>query len=254
MVVETSSIVETLKARGVAYALVARLLSSDTRLLAEGDALDTLREAVDAAGSPRASARLDARELAAGEFDARPLGAAAPDAGELSRRWVRWFDQGRVAPYECSNTPPTAGGHTARLADVAGFYRAFGMTVAGDRPDHVVAELEFASLVSLAEASALERDDADQAEVAAGAARAFLRDHLGTWLDAWAARVGDVDELRPWAPVAAVAADLVSADCAQRNVVPVRPFAVLSGDAGLPADDEEDLLPVCGADEPDFSG
>ena len=251
MTVETPLKIDTLKARGAAYALVARLLSADTRLLAEGEALDALRHAVAEADCPRAEARLDARELAAGELDARELGAADPDADELARRWVRWFDQGRVAPYECSNTPPTAGGHTGRLADVAGFYRAFGMVVSGDRPDHVVAELEFASLVSLAEASALERGDDEQAAVSAGAARAFLRDHLGAWFDAWAARVEAIDELRPWAPIAAVAADLVAADCSQRNVVPVRSFAVLTDDAGLFADDDE-LLPVCGGDEPTF--
>ena len=63
---------------------------------------------------------------------------------------MRWFDLGRVAPYEGSNVATTVGGITPRLADVAGFYRAFGLTVIGDRPDHVVAQLALAGIADQA--------------------------------------------------------------------------------------------------------
>lgn len=222
-----------LRSRGAAFALLARLLGPDTSALGDRQTVSALRDALDPARDRSALARL------AG-LDHVP---AAPPS-ELAGRWVRWFDLGRVAPYEGSNVAESAGGVTPRLADVAGFYRAFGMAVSGDRPDHVVAELEFLALVLVVEADAIEQRDAVRAETAAGAARAFLRDHLGTWIDIWAARVGEVPDLAPWFPIAAAAAELVRAEAAERNVIPVRPGAVLSADAGL-ASPEEAVL-ACG--------
>jgi hypothetical protein len=224
-------------ARGEAFVLVARLLGEDTAPLAGGSTLDALRDALVRSGDGRALGRLD-------ELDAlTPL-----PAGELAGRWVQWFDLGRVPPYEASNVPASAGGITPRLADVAGFYRAFGFCVTGNRPDHVVAELEFLGMLLLIEADAAERGAVERAEIAGGAARSFVRDHLGGWLEAWAARVGAIGELAPWAPIASAAAELVRAEAADRQVIPLRPAAVLVADAGV-ADPEEAIL-ACG-DEPD---
>jgi len=225
-----------LRARSVAYAVVARLLGPDVTPLTDPEMISALRTALGAAGETAALGRLDG-------FVVEDL----PGAQVLAGRWVRWFDLGRVAPYEASNLTASAGGDTARLADVAGFYRAFNMAVKGDRPDHVVAQLEFLALTLLAEAEAVERDEVDNADVAARATRSFLRDHVGSWLDAWASRIGEIDELRPWFPLAAAAADLVRTEAASRNVIPLRDAAALRADAGIPDDDE--ALLNC-ADEP----
>jgi len=216
-----------LRARSVAFALVARILGPDTTWLADRDTVATLETALETAGERAALRRLDL-------FD--PSGF--PDPARLAGRWVRWFDLGRVAPYEGSNVASTAGGVTPRLADVAGFYRAFNATVPSDRPDHVVAQLEFLALTLLTEAEALERGDGELADVAARATRSFLRDHIGGWIDAWAARVGAIDELAPWFPFAAAAAELVRGEAAVRNVIPLRVPAALPADAGVPTDDE----------------
>ena len=218
---------EKLRARSVAFVLVARILGPDTVWLTDPDTVDALRKALDAADDRDALRRLES-------FDISEL----PDPASLAGRWVRWFDLGRVAPYEGSNVASTAGGVTPRLADVAGFYRAFNAAVASDRPDHVVAELEFLALTLLAEAEALERGDDELADIAAHATRTFLRDHLGGWIEAWAARVGAIEELTPWFPFAAVAAELVRSEAAIRNVIPVRDPAALPADAGIPTDDE----------------
>ena len=93
----------------------------------------------------------------------------------------------------------------------------------------------------------MERDEVDNADVAARATRSFLRDHVGSWLDAWASRIGEIDELRPWFPLASEAADLVRTAAASRNVIPLRDAAALRADAGIPDDDE--ALLNC-ADEP----
>lgn len=220
---------EELVQRAAVLALLARLLGRDPSWLLDGHSLDDLRGGLVA---------LD---------DARALSALATldpprrsDREALERGWVRWFDQGRVPPYECSNTVMSAGGHTAPLADIAGFYRAFGMRARGDRPDHVVAELEFAAHVTLAEALARTEGRDDDAGIAADAARTFLRDHLGRWLDAWAARVTGIDPPVVWAPLAAVAAAVVGSEARRRNVVIVHTERAFLLDDDLP-DDAPDL-------------
>lgn len=216
-----------LRARSVAFALVARMLGPDTTALADPGMLAALRAALRAAEADAALSRL-------ADFDHCNL----PAADQLAGRWVRWFDLGRVAPYEGSNVTATAGGVTPRLADVAGFYRGFNMAVTGDRPDHVVAQLEFLALTLVTEAEAVERGEAERADITARATRSFIRDHVGGWVEAWAARVGAIDDLAPWFPVAAAAAELFRREAAQRNVVPLRDSPALLADAGVPTDDE----------------
>lgn len=219
-----------LRARAVSFALLARLLGPDTTALCDGAHVRALRTALSAAGHDDLAGRLDSVST---------LDAA--DAAMLAGRWVRWFDLGRVPPYEGSNVASTAGGVTPRLADVAGFYRAFHHAVTAERPDHVVAQLEFIALALMAEAEAHEVEDREAVEVVSSAVRGFLRDHLGAWIAIWAARVGGIDELAPWSPVAEVAAAVVANECALRNVIPLHQAPVLPVDAGV-ADDAHGVL------------
>lgn len=221
---------EPLRLRAAAFAGTARMLGADVGALTDPNSWRELRDLLDRCGATRA---------------ATVLSTGGPpeevDLQQLEGRWVRWFDLGRVAPYEGSNVPPTAGGITPRLADIAGFYAAFGLKIERDRPDHLVAELEFVGFLLAQEAEALAAEDDDQAAVAGDAIRTFLRDHLGTWVTAWAARVAAIDELAPWAPVAAATAALVHAECRDRHVIPVRHDAVLVGDAGIAPAEEADV-------------
>ncbi|MEK7410933.1 MAG: molecular chaperone TorD family protein [Actinomycetota bacterium] len=221
-----------LAARGVVFALLAQLLGEDTRKLADGETTRALRHVLETLGENESLVALD-----------RYSDDQLPDAETLAGRWVRWFDHGRVSPYEGSNVPVTAGGTTPRLADVAGFYKAFGMSVSGDRPDHIVAELEFMSLVTLAQADAIARGDVDGTEICVGIARAFVRDHIGCWLEGWVARVGEVEALRPWWSVAATAALFVRSEARLRNVVPLHGATILTADNDVP--DDEDVMFSC---------
>ncbi len=217
----TVSPAQALRVRSVAFALVARSLGPEASVLHDSDHIAALRTAIDGVGESRISGHLES----CGE-------ATLPSADELAGRWVRWFDLGRVAPYEGSHVIGTVGGITPRLADVAGFYRAFGMGVSGERPDHVVAELEFLALALLSEADALDDDRHDQAEITGDAIRMFLRDHIGVWISGWAGRVAAVDELAPWSPYASAAADLVRNEAALRSVIPAQSGRALPADAG----------------------
>ena len=227
-----------LRARASVFAILSRLLGPDPSAIARSDALGGLREALTASEATRCLAVLD--RVRAHVAD----GGTVDDPDVLAGRWVRWFDQGRIPPYEGSNVAINAGGVTPRLADIAGFYRSLGVRVRGDRPDHVVAELEFMALLLVREADATDSGDRDAGEVCDDVARAFLRDHLGTWLEPWAARIGAQPDLAPWAPVAAVAAAFVEFEARLRNVVPLRSSAVLAGENPLAIDDPD--LPVCG--------
>jgi putative dimethyl sulfoxide reductase chaperone len=71
-----------------------------------------------------------------------------------------------------------------QLADIAGFYEAWGVRVAQDRrglPDFIATELEFVSLLLRKQVYALAEGWTEQYELAGSAASSFLEDHLGRW-------------------------------------------------------------------------
>jgi TorA maturation chaperone TorD len=76
-----------------------------------------------------------------------------------------------------------------RLADVAGFYQAFGLRVSargGERLDHITVEAEFLYLLLAKEAAALQQGNQEGAEISRDARRKFFREHVGWWLPAFA--------------------------------------------------------------------
>ena len=80
----------------------------------------------------------------------------------------------------------------SELADVSGFYAAFGMNLAGDfseRPDHVSVEAEFLAVLCAKEAWGLQNDAQELVESVRSAQQAFLKAHLGRWLPSFARRV-----------------------------------------------------------------
>ncbi len=77
----------------------------------------------------------------------------------------------------------------AQLADIAGFYAAFGLKVSRDHqttPDEICTEVEFMSLLVRKEAYALIRGWSEHQQVARDASRRFLEAHLGRWTGAFA--------------------------------------------------------------------
>jgi len=72
---------------------------------------------------------------------------------------------------------------TQTLADINGFYRAFGVSVtAGERADHLAIEAEFLSYLILKERFALENGDEENAEVCRNAQKDFWTDHFCSWV------------------------------------------------------------------------
>jgi nitrate reductase assembly molybdenum cofactor insertion protein NarJ len=222
--------VDPLVVRGVALGLYGRLLGDDPAPLASGTGVDELREALSLLDEHDALMALDRLE-AMGRFSET----------EVTTRRVRLFERGKCPPYELSHVPPGAASHTGVLADIAAFYSAYLTKVAGDRPDHCVAELEFLAMVTLAEASCQLKGDLDGARLNAQTARTFLRDHLGSWLGLLGAKLDLVDPDGPYGPIVDSAACFVASEAKRRQVIPIRP-------AGLLPDweDDESEIPVCG--------
>ncbi len=105
----------------------------------------------------------------------------------LQEEYLRLFSPG--GPVSLHETAYGDGrriaGRAAELADIAGFYAAFGLELKEgdpDLPDHIACELEFYSLLLVKEAYARTRRLAIKHGVVHRAAKSFLEGHLGRWV------------------------------------------------------------------------
>jgi len=216
--------------RASVYRLLGRAFTVPTAaVLAELE-----RGAATAAAAPGTPPAVAARlgELAAA--------ASAGDPAALAEEFVRLFHrQARCAPYEGAyGTAPQMAGKGVLLADVAGFYAAFGFGPASpaETEDHVGAELEFMSLLALKEAWALAEGHDDGLAVVRAAQRAFLADHLGRWAGAFA---GDLAAASP-SPYYAAAAGLLE----RWMAVELEAFGVSAPRAARLATTSEEAAPL----------
>lgn len=86
----------------------------------------------------------------------------------------------------------------AILADIVGFYRAFGFDLraeAGEKADHLVGELEFLAMLLTMAAAARTHGSADDAQITEEAAETFAADHPGQWIDMAGARLTSLTSL-----------------------------------------------------------
>jgi DMSO reductase family type II enzyme chaperone len=137
-----------------------------------------------------------------------------------------------------------------RLADLAAFYRAFGLEVAadaGERHDHVCLELEFMCVLSAKEAYALEQQlDPEDLSICRAAQSRFLREHLGRWTPAFARRLARMAGDSPLGALANFTRALVEAECARYGITPGSEDLLLR-----PVDEAaESMCNACGVPQP----
>ena len=154
--------------------------------------------------------------------------ALADRSDEPHREWQERYDilfghavRGACPAYEMEYGRNEIIRQASDLADLAGFYRAFGMEIAGEangRPDHITVECEFMSALCAKEAYAYARRDEGNAEICLDAERTFLRDHLARWLPAFARHVEEADGDGLYAALARFADAFVKAECGRFDV------------------------------------
>jgi TorA maturation chaperone TorD len=123
------------------------------------------------------------------------------------------------------------------LADIGGFYAAVGLDLApGERADHVSAECEFLMFLARKEALALERHEPDTLAAVQRAARLFVRDHLGRFVPALAARLERADRDGFYGVLGALSAAFIGRECQRLDVPPGAPALPLrpTADDGVP--------------------
>jgi TorA maturation chaperone TorD len=201
--------------RAAVYRLLAGAFLVPTPARLEGLAAGA-RDAAESLDGPLAEA---VRRLAEATAAADPSATAA-EHGFLFGRQVR------CSPYESAYSGLSPfGDKSARLADVAGFYSAFGLGPAAAAPemeDHIGAELEFMSALALKEAWALAEGDAEALAVTRDAERAFLGEHLGRWAGAFAAEVEAATPLPNLTVAAALLAFWIDAEVEALGATPTR--------------------------------
>lgn len=85
-------------------------------------------------------------------------------------------------PYETEYGAGQSFQQAQDLADISGFYRAFGVEPAsGERLDHISVEMEFMYYLTYKEAYARQHHGTVQARLCRRAQRRFLEQHLGRW-------------------------------------------------------------------------
>lgn len=154
--------------------------------------------------------------------------------------------RGSCPPYELEYGPGEIVQRAPDLADIAGFYAAFGLEMSPDseRPDHVTAECEFMAWLCFKEAEAHRTENSAHVEQCQHAQRAFLKDHVSRWLPAFARRIAEQRPQGFYARLAGFASVLVEMDC--------RCFGLPPGPETLalrPIDPERDTTIECGSEE-----
>ncbi len=121
------------------------------------------------------------------------------DPGSLQSEYIKVFGHTistEFPLYETQYGEAHVFQQSQNLADIAGFYRAFGVEASDqvkERHDHISIELEFMAFLAFKQAYALESDWEDKAEVCREAQEKFLNDHLGRWVPYFTKRLETKD-------------------------------------------------------------
>ncbi len=137
----------------------------------------------------------------------------------LRSEYIEIFDTGRASNplYETEYGRDRAMFKANELADLAGFYKAFGFEMqddpsARDMIDHVAIELEFYALLVMKQHALAEAGNQEGSEIVFDARRKFLDAHLGRYLGALCGRPG-IEGNEYYSEIFAWCRDLVDQEC-----------------------------------------
>lgn len=159
---------------------------------------------------------------------ARESVASPDDLERLRDEWIEFFGNLRTQQFPPYETEYTGGGDFRQnqdLADLTGFYRAFGLNLREaeerrERPDHLAVELEFLHFLCWKEAAARAGRNEEHVEVCLDAERKFLRDHLGRWADVFGRGVEKTAQSSFYRALAGLLRALVAHEAVSLGVTP----------------------------------
>jgi DMSO reductase family type II enzyme chaperone len=231
-------------ARSALYQLLSQALSYPSQ-----ETLETLAE-VDLPQAQRAANHLPAQ--IAPMLTALEEHVQGTDVVQLQAEHRRVFTHilsPDCPPCETLYTAPHIFQETQELADIRGFFRAFGLEPAErERPDHITVELEFMHFVTYKEAYALLHHGSAKARLCREAQRKFMQDHLGRWAVPFARRLEEKAGGGYFGAVASLAETFISAEVAFLGARPAAAVAspdwrtVSAEDEGCAATDECPLV------------
>jgi putative dimethyl sulfoxide reductase chaperone len=154
---------------------------------------------------------------------------ASLTAAALEDAHVRCFGHAvskDTPPYEAEYGQAHIFEKTQTLADIAGFYRAFGLEMAAgshERVDHISVELEFMHFLCLKEAHALENHHPEARIAMCRDAQAkFLREHLSCWAPGFAQRLRARADGTPYQGLSELLASFLAGELRALGVQPAR--------------------------------
>jgi DMSO reductase family type II enzyme chaperone len=164
--------------------------------------------------------------------------------GLVNSEYVRLFHgSGPVSLHETAyGDGRRIAGRAVEIADISGFYRAFGFSIAAadpDLPDHLGVELEFMSLLLLRESQALSAAWPSRARLTRDAAKTYLEDHLGRWTKPFARALTQAGAARMYTALGRLLQEAVDVECRRLRA------RASSVERRLPPDPMEDDTFVC---------
>ncbi len=133
---------------------------------------------------------------------------------------------------------------TQQLADLSGFYKAFGAQLVektSERVDHIAVEMEFMSWLTLKEAYFIQEENGDAQQIVADAQRKFFKDHLGRWAPLFLQKMLKQSPPEFYRIVAEAASSFLEFE---KNLLGVNPRELRDTDFQSIPDFEEE--PICG--------
>ncbi len=139
---------------------------------------------------------------------------------KLTKGYRDTFGNATVAmdcpPYEMYFSGSQIYQQTQDLADLSGFYKAFGVEVSRDdttnRWDHIAVELEFLHFLTYKLAYTTENGEDKERELCLTAKKKFLNSHIGRWICAFSSSVEKKSPLAFYREIADISNEFVHHD------------------------------------------
>jgi TorA maturation chaperone TorD len=129
--------------------------------------------------------------------------------------------RGKCPPYEIEYGSAEIIQQSSSLADITGFYTAFGVEMIGtacERVDHASTQCEFMSVLATKCIHAIEHEDCVAQAVIEDAQASFLGDHLGKWFIALGHRLHRACPTGFYGPVGQLLQDFTTAECSRFDI------------------------------------